>query len=79
MNKTKLTRLFGVSIIVAAVTVGCFFVSGGGGASAQPTRQPFSNAVQQRAEMIREQKETNALLKEQNALLRQIVGKKGND
>jgi hypothetical protein len=32
--------------------------------------QPFANAVEQRFEMIRELKEINAQLKEQNALLR---------
>ena len=33
-------------------------------------RQPFANAVEQRFEIIRQLKQTNALLKEQNALLR---------
>ena len=33
-------------------------------------REPFANAVGQRMEMIRLLQETNALLKEQNALLR---------
>jgi hypothetical protein len=32
--------------------------------------QPFANAVEQRLEMIRLLRETNALLKEQNELLR---------
>jgi hypothetical protein len=76
MNNTRLARLFGASIIAATIGLGCLFLFSGGDASAQPTRQPFGNAVQQRAEMIRELKETNALLKEQNALLRQIVGEK---
>lgn len=78
MNNTKLARLLGASIVAATVGLGCLFAFNSGDASAQPTRQPFSNAVQQRAEMIRELKETNALLKEQNALLRQIAGKKGD-
>lgn len=34
---------------------------------------PFSNAVEQRHEMIRELKQISALLREQNALLRQRV------
>ena len=41
----------------------------GSDAVAQQTRQPFSNAVGQRAEMIRELKEIKTLLKEQNLLL----------
>jgi len=75
MNHSKLARLFGASVVAAIVGLGCFFVFSGSDASAQPTRQPFGNAVQQRAEMIRELKENNALLKEQNALLRKIAGK----
>lgn len=78
MINTKLARLIGASVVAATVGLGCFLAFSGGDASAQPTRQPFSNAVQQRAEMIRELKATNALLKEQNALLRQIAGKKGD-
>ena len=40
--------------------------------SAAPQRgqQPFANAVEQRAEIVRQLKEMNGLLKEQNALLR---------
>lgn len=78
MNNSKFSRLLGASIVAATVSLGCIFLFAGSDASAQPTRQPFSNAVQQRAEMIRELKETNALLKEQNALLREIAGKKKN-
>jgi len=36
-------------------------------------RPPFANAVDQRDEMIRELREMRSLLKEQNALLRQLV------
>jgi hypothetical protein len=78
MNNAKPARLFGASIVATAVALGCCFFFSGGDVSAQPARQPFGNAVQQRAEIIRELKETNALLKEQNALLRQIAGKKAN-
>lgn len=38
--------------------------------SAQSVRQPFSNAVEQRAEMIEQLKELNTLFREQNRLLR---------
>ena len=39
--------------------------------AAQPgPKQPFSNAVEQRANMLRELREIRALLKEQNELLR---------
>lgn len=35
-----------------------------------PARAPFANSVEQRIEMINQLKEINALLKEQNTLLR---------
>lgn len=78
MNNSKLARILGALIVAATVGMGSLLVFSGGDASAQPARQPFSNAVQQRVEMIRELKETNALLKEQNELLREIVRKKGD-
>jgi hypothetical protein len=40
------------------------------GAAPQGGQPPFANAVEQRAEMVKELQEINALLKEQNALLR---------
>lgn len=43
---------------------------GAWGAAPRRVVQPFSNAVEQRQEMIRELKGIKALLKEQNALLR---------
>jgi len=78
MNRTKLAGLFGTLIVAAAVALSSFLVLDAGNAAAQPVRQPFSNAVEQRAGMIRELQEIKTLLKEQNALLRQIAGKKGN-
>jgi hypothetical protein len=36
-------------------------------------RPPFANAVDQREEMIRELREIRGLIKEQNALLKQLV------
>lgn len=50
-----------------------------GTAEAQPEptpgagRPPFANAVEQRDEMIRELREIRGLIKEQNALLKQLV------
>jgi hypothetical protein len=73
MNKTKVGSVF---LIAVSVVVLSFLVfDRGSGAVAQQTRQPFANAVQQRAEMIRELKEIKTLLKEQNSLLREIAGK----
>ena len=40
------------------------------GTTGAAPRQPFSNAVEQRQQMIRELTDIKALLKEQNALLR---------
>ena len=45
------------------------------GTSAQQTRQPFANPVQQRDSMISELQEIKALLREQNELLRTIANK----
>ena len=39
-------------------------------AAPQGGKQPFANAVEQRGEMVRQLREINSLLKEQNALLR---------
>jgi hypothetical protein len=39
-------------------------------AAPQQGRAPFANAVEQRAEMVRQLQEMNGLLKEQNAILR---------
>ena len=39
-------------------------------AAPQRGQPPFANAVEQRAEMVRQLQEINAALKEQNALLR---------
>lgn len=40
------------------------------GAAPQDVRMPFDNAIQQRAEMIRELREIKNVVKEQSALLR---------
>lgn len=74
MNKTKVgwTLLIVVNVVIASILL--FDI--GSDAVAQQTRQPFSNAVGQRAEMIRELKEIKLLLKEQNSLLREVAPKK---
>lgn len=50
---------------------------GTAGAQPEPTpgagKPPFANAVGQRDEMIRELRELRGLMKEQNALLKQLV------
>ena len=58
-------------LIAANVLCWCVLSFYGSTAAApQSARQPFSNPVEQRHEMIRELKEIKALLKEQNAMLR---------
>ena len=42
-------------------------------AAPQGGKQPFSNAVEQRHEIIRELQQVSALLKEQNQLLREMA------
>ncbi len=77
MSKTKVSWAF---LIAASVVLSSFLVfDRGSDAVAQQTRQPFSNSVGQRAEMIRELKEIRTLLKEQNSLLRQIAGQTGKN
>ena len=41
-----------------------------GSAQTKTRREPFANSVRQRADILAELKQTNALLAEQNALLR---------
>ena len=67
MNKT----------IGSALLLGAMLVSWGAAdfcqrsrAAAEATRQPFSNAVEQRKAIIQELREIKKLLKEQNSLLR---------
>jgi hypothetical protein len=45
------------------------------GAAPQDVKMPFDNAIQQRAEMIRELREIKTVLKEQNSLLRAAVNR----
>ena len=63
------TRLRWTALITANVLMWCMlcFHQQGTAAPAQP---PFANAVEQRFEMIDQIKQTNALLKEQNTLLK---------
>ncbi len=58
---------------LVALNVACLGVLGfyrSTDAAPRSDNQPFANAVEQRMEMIRELKQMNALLREQNALLR---------
>ncbi len=64
-------RFLLLAVIVFGLTsMGVLSLSGNHAGAQQGARQPFSNSVQQRNEMIRELGAIKALLKEQNALLR---------
>lgn len=57
-------------LIAANTAVWCVLsFYGTSGAAPQGARQPFSNATEQRQEIVRQLEEIKALLKEQNALL----------
>ena len=48
------------------------------GAAPQDVKLPFDNAIQQRAEMLRELQEIKAVLKEQTGLLRAMTTRPDN-
>jgi hypothetical protein len=52
---------------------------GTSGAAPQGAKQPFSNSVEQRHEMIQELREIKSLLKEQNEILRAAAVKGGRN
>ena len=58
-----------LNLLIAGLWIGRTSVD----AAPQAGRPPFSNAVEQRGEMVRQLKEIRALLKEQNALLRSAL------
>ena len=60
-------------VIVNVVMGGMLSFYGVIGAAPQTGRQPFSNPAEQRNEMIRELRNIQALLEEQNKLLRNIA------
>jgi hypothetical protein len=65
-------------IFAGAMLLGMLGLWGTAGAQNPPGapgagRPPFANAVDQRDEMIRELREIRGLIKEQNALLKQLV------
>ena len=65
-------------ILGVGLVVGMLGLWGTAGAQNPPGapgagRPPFANAVDQRDEMIRELREIRGLMKEQNALLKQLV------
>ena len=67
-------RHYLAALLLVAGVLGLWGIAG-----AQPApesgagRPPFANAVDQRDEMIRELREIRTLIKEQNALLKQLV------
>ena len=67
-----MTRRAGWTWLIVANVLFCCVLSFYRATDAAPPkpRQPFANSVEQRMEMIKELREINALLKEQNALLR---------
>ena len=75
MNKRTYRHIYWLApLLLLAGVLGLW-----GTATAQPEpipgagRPPFANAVDQRDEMIRELREIRGLIKEQNALLKQLV------
>jgi hypothetical protein len=72
--RTAKEPLLVVAVLIAASV---FVLTRPSGAAPEPEAQPFANAVQQRAEMIRELKEIKFLLKEQNTLLREAATRAG--
>jgi hypothetical protein len=64
-------------ILTVAVSIGVLGFWGTGMAQNQGTpgagKPPFASAVEQREEMIRELRDIRSLMKEQNALLKQLV------
>jgi cell division protein FtsB len=63
-SRTRWTVLVVANVLAWCML--CFHQQG----TAAPAAAPFANAVEQRIEMIEQLKQTNALLKEQNTLLR---------
>ncbi len=61
--------------VAGAAAAGMLGLWVGANAAPQGGQPPFRNSVEQREEMIRELREINALLKEQNALLRTLAAK----
>ena len=65
------------SLAALLLVVGVLGLWGIAGAQPAPVsgagKPPFANAVDQRDEMIRELREIRTLIKEQNALLKQLV------
>lgn len=73
MNR-GLSRTFGCLIGIGVVW-SVLSLNGRSGAAPQPAPQPFENAVAQRHQMIQELQEIKSLLREQNLLLREVLGK----
>jgi len=69
-----------IALVTLNLTALCVLgLYGTSGAAPQGGNAPFSNAVEQRHEMIRELKEIKGLLKEQNELLRAAAAKEPKD
>jgi hypothetical protein len=64
-----------IANVLAWGVLGLYSTSGAAPQSGQP---PFANAIDQRAEMVRELQEIKALLKEQNVILRAGADKTTN-
>ena len=67
-NWTKWTLLIGANVLAWCM----LSLYGPIGAAPPRATQPFANSVDQRNEMIRELKEINTLLGEQNVLLKKL-------
>ena len=69
MKRTSV--LIAALLTLNALVIGTVLVEDDTLAAPPAVRQPFENAVQQRADMLRELQEIRDLLKEQNNLLKQ--------
>ncbi len=60
-------------VVLNVVALSVLALYGTSAAAPREAPQPFANAVEQRFEIIRELKQLNALVKEQNELLRGLT------
>jgi hypothetical protein len=70
------SRLIRTLIVIAGVVLALALLRTADSGASQPGQPPFRNPVEQREQMIQELQEIKSLLREQNALLRDALGRK---